>query len=114
MFVSGRTAAMIEETHPKTAVKSTTMHSALTSRPTVPLLYIAIAASVLLMQAPYARAQHASAPAGMSDKQKAKIQEKRAFEKDTDDAYQTTINRMQDVKPQKVDPWGNIRTAPQK
>ena len=70
--------------------------------------------AVLLMQAPYAHAQHSSAPAGPSEKEKAKAQEKRAFEKDTDDAYQTTINRMQDVKPQKVDPWGNIRTAPQK
>lgn len=114
MFVSGRTAAMIEETHPKTAVKSTTMHSALTSRPTVPLLSIAIAASVLLMQAPYARAQHASAPAGMSDKQKAKIQEKRAFEKDTDEAYKAMLSKIPDAKQQKADPWGSMRTAPQK
>jgi len=50
----------------------------------------------------------------MSDQQKAKIQQKRAFEKDTDDAYQTTINRLPDVKQQKVDPWGNMRAASQK
>lgn len=51
---------------------------------------------------------------GMSDKEKAKIQEKRAFQKDTDDAYQSTMSRLPDVKQQKVDPWGNMRAAPQK
>lgn len=97
------------------------MHASLTPPPTVQRensralrpFSIAVAA-VLLIQAPYAHAQHKSAPAAPNEKEKAKAQEKRAFEKDTDDAYQTTINRMPDVKPQKVDPWGNIRTAPQK
>src|SRR5262249_7533691 len=105
------------------AVKSMPMHLFLISRPaarrsrnqlSLHLLSVGIVAVALLVQAPYANAQHASPPQGMSDKQKAKIQEKRVFEKDTDDAYQTTINRMQDVKPQKVDPWGSVRTAPQK
>jgi hypothetical protein len=50
----------------------------------------------------------------MSDKEKAKIQEKRAFQKDTDDAYQATMGRLPDVKQQKADPWGNMRAAPQK
>ena len=50
----------------------------------------------------------------MSDKEKAKIQEKRAFQKDTDDAYQSTMSRLPDVKQQKVDPWGNVRGTPQK
>jgi hypothetical protein len=50
----------------------------------------------------------------MSDQQKAKIQEKRAYQKDTDDAYQSTMSRLPDVKQQKVDPWGNMRAAPQK
>jgi hypothetical protein len=72
------------------------------------------AAAALLMQAPCAHAQHASPPPSMSDKEKAKIQEKRAFQKETDDAYQSTISRMPDVKQQKVDPWGNMRAAPQK
>ena len=50
-----------------------------------------IAVAVLLMQAQYAYAQHASAPAGPSEKEKAKAQEKRAFEKDTDEAYKSTL-----------------------
>ena len=90
-----------------------TMHSRQTP-PTFHPLLIALATAALLLQASRADAQHSSPPPSMSDQQKAKIQQKRAFEKDTDDAYQTTINRMPDVKPQKVDPWGNIRTAPQK
>jgi hypothetical protein len=49
---------------------------------------IVVVAAVLLMQAPYAHAQHSSAPTGPSEKQKAKAQEKRAFEKDTDEALQ--------------------------
>lgn len=53
-------------------------------------------------------------PQGPSEKEKAKIQEKRAFEKDTDEAYQATIGRMPDVKQQKIDPWGSIRPPPQK
>ena len=84
------------------------------SLPTLHLLLVALAAAALLLQAPRADAQHASAPQGMSDQQKAKIQEKRAFQKDTDDAYQSTMSRLPDVKQQKVDPWGNMRAAPQK
>lgn len=74
---------------------------------------IAVVAAVLLMQAQYAHAQHASAPAGPSEKEKAKAQEKRASEKDIDEAYKSTIKQIPDAK-QKVDPWGNTRTAPQK
>ena len=69
--------------------------------------------AVLLMQPPYAHAQHMSAPAGPSEKEKAKAQEKRAFEKDTDEAYKSTLGKLPDAK-QKVDPWGSMRTAPQK
>ena len=90
-----------------------TMHSRQTS-PTFHPLLIALATAALLLQASRADAQHSSPPPSMSDQQKAKIQQKRAFEKDTDDAYQTTINRLPDVKQQKVDPWGNMRAAPQK
>ena len=76
---------------------------------------IAMVAAVLLMQAPYAHAQHLSSPAGSgpSEKEKAKAQEKRAFEKDTDEAYKSTLSKMPDAK-QRVDPWGSMRTAPQK
>ena len=100
------------------------MHSPLTSPSTIrpdkkakrpPFSFlIVVGAAALLTQATSAYAQHASASAGMSDKEKAKIQEKRAFQKDTDDAYQSTMSRLPDVKQQKADPWGNMRAAPQK
>jgi hypothetical protein len=73
---------------------------------------IAAVAAALLTQTSYAHAQHASAPAGPSEKEKAKAAEKRAFEKDTDEAYKATLSKMPDAK-QKVDPWGSMRT-PQK
>ena len=53
---------------------------------------IAVAA-VLLIQAPYAYAQHKSAPTGPSETEKAKAQEKRAFEKDTDEAYKAMLSK---------------------
>ena len=90
------------------------MHPRTTSLPNLHLLLIALAASALLLQAPRADAQHASPPASMSDQQKAKIMEKKQFQKDTEDAYQSTMSRLPDVKQQKVDPWGNMRAAPQK
>jgi len=93
------------------------VHAALTSlssRAKRALRSFSIAvAAVLLMQTPYAHAQHMSAPAGPSEKEKAKAQEKRAFEKDTDEAYKSTLSKLPDAK-QKVDPWGSMRTAPQK
>ena len=76
-------------------------------------LSIAVAA-VLLIQAPYAYAQHKSAPTGPSETEKAKAQEKRAFEKDTDEAYKAMLSKIPDAKQQKADPWGSMRTAPQK
>jgi hypothetical protein len=98
------------------------MHAPLTPPPTVRRngkngrtlrpFSIAMVAAVLLMQPSYAHAQHASAPAGPSEKEKAKAAEKRAFEKDTDEAYKSTLSKMPDAK-QKVDPWGSMR-APQK
>jgi hypothetical protein len=75
---------------------------------------IAIVSAVLLMQAPYVHAQHSSPPSGPSEKEKAKAQEKRALEKDTDEAYKSTLSRIPDAKQPKVDPWGSMRTAPQK
>jgi hypothetical protein len=100
------------------------MHAPLTSSPTIQrheqnrrslrLFYIAVVAAVLIMQAPNAHAQHSSAPAGPSEKERAKAQEKRTFEKDTDEAYKSTLSRIPDAKRPKVDPWGSMRTAPQK
>jgi hypothetical protein len=75
---------------------------------------IAAVAAVLLMQTPYAHAQHSSPPAGPSEKEKAKAQEKRASEKDIDEAYKATLRQIPAAKQQKVDPWGSMRTAPQK
>ena len=97
------------------------MHAPLTPPPTAPAqrknalrpFSITVVAAVLLMQAQYAHAQHASAPAGPSEKEKAKAQEKRASEKDIDETYKSTIKQIPDAK-QKVDPWGSMRTAHQK
>ena len=74
------------------------------------ILHLGAVAAVLLMP-PYALAQHSSPPSGPSDKEKAKTQEKRAREKETDEAYKSTLTKIPDAK-QKVDPWGSMRTAP--
>ena len=74
---------------------------------------MAMVAAMLLMQPPSALAQHGSPPAGPSEKEKAKMQEKRRLEKETDEAYRSTLSKIPDAK-QKVDPWGSMRTAPQK
>jgi hypothetical protein len=76
-------------------------------------LSMAVVAALLLIQPFYADAQHASPPTGPSENEKAKMQEKRAFEKDADEAYKSTISKIPDAK-QKIDPWGSMRTAPQK
>jgi hypothetical protein len=75
---------------------------------------IVVVAAVLLMQPSHTYAQHGSPPSGPSEKEKAKAQEKRAFEKDTDEAYKSTLSRIPDAKQPKADPWGSIRTTPQK
>jgi hypothetical protein len=99
------------------------MHASLTSSPTLHRheksrralrpFFIAVVAAVLIMQAPNAHAQHKSATAGPTEEQKVKAQEKRAFEKNTDEAYKSTLSKIPDAQ-QKVDPWGSMRTAPQK
>ena len=77
------------------------------------LIFMAVIAAALVMQMPSLYAQHSSPPAGMSEKEKAKLQQKRASEKDTDEAYKSTLSKIPDAK-QKVDPWGSMRTVPQK
>lgn len=74
---------------------------------------IAVVAALLLMQPPYALAQHSSLPSGPSEKEKAKMQEKKASQKEIDEAYKSTIKKIPDAK-QSLDPWGGMRTAPQK
>ena len=77
---------------------------------------IAVAAAALLLQAPYAHAQYSDSPPtkqSPSEKEKAKTQDKRASEKEIDEAYKATLSKIPDTK-QKVDPWASIRTAPQK
>ncbi len=76
------------------------------------LFSIAMVAAALLTQVP-AHAQHSSAPAGPSEKEKAKARDKQINEKETDEAYKSTLKRIPDAK-QNVDPWGNLRAAPQK
>jgi hypothetical protein len=77
------------------------------------LIVLTIGLIMTVLSTPCAHAQHSSALAGMSEREKAKLQEKRASEKDTDDAYKSTISKIPDAK-QKLDPSGNMRTAPQK
>lgn len=74
---------------------------------------MAAVAAALLMQPSYVHAQHSSPPSGPSEKEKAKVRDKMILEKETDEAYKSTITRIPDSK-QKVDPWGNIRTPPAK
>jgi hypothetical protein len=74
---------------------------------------IAVVGAVLLMQPPCAHAQQRSPASEQSEKEKAKMREKRASEREIDEAYKSTLGKIPDAK-QKVDPWGGIRTAPQK
>jgi hypothetical protein len=64
----------------------------------------------LLMESAVAQ-MHKAPPGGMSEKDKAAIQEKQAEQKDTDDAYQAAIKHTPDST-QKVDPWATIRPTP--
>ena len=75
---------------------------------------ISVVAAVLLMQPPCAHAQQRTPLSEQSEKEQTKMREKRAFEKDIDEAYKSTLKKIPDVKQQKVDPWGSVRTAPQK
>jgi len=77
------------------------------------LFLLPMVASVLLVGIPYACAQHSSAPAGPSDKEKAKARDKLIERKETDEAYKSTIKRIPDAK-ESFDPWGNLRTTPAK
>jgi hypothetical protein len=76
-----------------------------------PFSIVVVAATLLMPQ--YSLAQHSSPRAGPSEKEKAKMQEKRKLEKETDEAYKSTLSKIPDAK-QKVDPWGSMRTAPPK
>ena len=74
---------------------------------------IAVVGAVLLMQPPCGNAQQRSPASEQSEKEKAKMREKRASEREIDEAYKSTLGKIPDAK-QKVDPWGGIRTVPQK
>jgi hypothetical protein len=97
------------------------MNTPLSPPPAIPayhrvlrLLAIALAAAALVLQAPCAQAQqHRTPGAGPTDKQKAHDAEVRAYEKATDEAYQSTLKQIPDAK-KNADPWGNLRTAPPK
>jgi hypothetical protein len=45
---------------------------------------------------------------GLSPKEKAKLEEKQALDKDTDKAYKSTLERIPDAA-KNTDPWGNLR-----
>ena len=74
---------------------------------------LAVVAAVLLMQPPNAHAQQRPPVPQQSEQEKAKMQEKAASRKEIDEAYKATIKRTPEVK-QSVDPWSNMRIAPQK
>ena len=58
-------------------------------RRAVRLSYIAVMAT-----SAYVHAQHSSPPAGLSEKEKAKLQKKRASEKEIDEAYKFTLSQI--------------------
>jgi hypothetical protein len=65
-----------------------------------------IALVVCFFAAPSAHAQQLP----MSDRQKAEIEQHKAFEKATDQAYEAAMKRTRDVKPKApVDPWASMR-----
>jgi hypothetical protein len=65
-------------------------------------LAVAVVLSALLMQPSYAQ------PFPESDRQKAAEEQKKAQEKETDEAYKSMMK--QNGKPGgKVDPWGSVR-----
>ena len=71
------------------------------------LLAAMIAATVLTSSA-FAQQHGPQMKPQLTDEQKSKIQDKRAFEKDTDEAYKATLKKIPEAK-QNVDPWGNLR-----
>ncbi len=60
-------------------------------------------ATVLLTQVSYAQ----PIP-GLSPKEKAQLEQKRALEKETDKAYKSTLDRIPNAG-KNTDPWGNLR-----
>ncbi len=79
------------------------------------LFLFALTALAFLLPAADAQAQgkKSSGPTGMSDKDKAELKQKNAFEKDTDAAYKKALQQIP-AKQQSVDPWGGVREAPAK
>jgi hypothetical protein len=75
------------------------------------IFFAATIAAVLLTQTAYAQ-QHAPIPgAGPSDKEKAAALARRNYEKDTDEAYKSSLDKIPEGK--KADPWGSLRTPAQ-
>jgi hypothetical protein len=71
-------------------------------------IIIAMLAAALFAQVADAQTHKAASP-GPSDADIAKMKQKQAFEKDTDAAYRSSLQKIPEVK-QNVDPWGNLRT----
>jgi hypothetical protein len=71
-------------------------------------LLAAMIAATVFAQCAFAQQHGPPTKLQLTDEQKAKIQDKRAFEKDTDEAYQSTLKKIPESK-QNVDPWGNLR-----
>ena len=90
------------------------------SVPAIPLprsrhLAFALLALALLLPPSSALAQSGKkGPSGapMTDEDKAKAVDRRNYERDTDEAYKKTLQRIPDAP--KADPWGGVREAPKK
>ncbi len=68
----------------------------------------AMIAAMVLTQSAFAQQHGPPQKPQLTDEQKARIQDKQSFEKDTDEAYKSTLKKMPDAK-QNIDPWGNLR-----
>lgn len=72
------------------------------------VLLSAMIAATFLTSSAFAQQHGPQMKPQLTDEQKSQIQDKRAFEKDTDEAYKSTLKKIPEVK-QNVDPWGNLR-----
>jgi hypothetical protein len=68
----------------------------------------AMIATMVLTPSAFAQQHGPPSKPQLTDEQKARIQDKQSFEKDTDEAYKSTLKKMPDAK-QNIDPWGNLR-----
>jgi hypothetical protein len=74
-------------------------------RPKILCLFTA----VLIIAGLSSAASYGQAIPGMSPREKAALEEKKAQEKNVDETYKSTLKRIPDTN-KSADPWGNMRT----